>query len=78
MVTVNNTAGEKIEKDRWKARRRMACAALAGGLLYPALLTLSGSEQLEAIAVHFYLFVGSVVGAYIGFSTYDDKWSRNA
>jgi len=24
----------------------------------------------------FYLFVGSVVGAYIGFATYDDKWKK--
>jgi hypothetical protein len=32
--------------------------------------------MLGEIAMPFYLFVGSVVGAYIGFATVDDKWKR--
>jgi di/tricarboxylate transporter len=61
------------EKDRWKNRRWMAWAALIAGLLFPALLLYSDSAQLGAVAGAFYAFVGLVVGAYIGFSTWDDK-----
>lgn len=61
--------------DRWKNRRRMAWLALLAGLGYPLLLLFTDSAQLSAIAVHFYLFVGAVVGAYIGFATVDDRWT---
>lgn len=50
----------------------MAWSALIAGLLFPALLLWSQSDQLGAVAGAFYVFVGSVVGAYIGFATYDD------
>lgn len=60
--------------DRWRNRRRMAWLALVGGLSYPLLLLATESPQLGAIAPHFYLFTGAVVGAYIGFATADDKW----
>ena len=62
--------------DRWKNRRRMAWAALAVGLLFPLLLLWSQSNQLGAVAGPFYIFVGAVVGAYIGFATVDDKWQH--
>lgn len=61
-------------KDRWKHRRAMAWGAFGGGLLFPLLVLFSDSAQLGAIAGAFYLFVGAVVGAYIGFATADDKW----
>ena len=61
-------------QDRWRNRRKMAWLALAGGLLFPMLLLFTSSEQLGAIAPHFYLFVGGIVAAYIGFATVDDKW----
>ena len=61
--------------DRWKNRRAMAWLSLFGGLGFPLLLLVTESPQLGAIAVHFYLFVGAVVGSYIGFATLDDKWS---
>lgn len=60
--------------DRWKNRRRMAWAALVAGLAFPVLLLLTQSDQLGALAGPFYVFVGAVVGAYIGFATVDDKW----
>ena len=63
--------------DRWTNRRRMAWASLIAGLLFPLLLLTTDSPQLGAIATSFYMFVGTVVGAYIGFATIDDKWMKN-
>jgi hypothetical protein len=62
---------DKIPADRWLNRRRMAWLALLSGLAFPVLML---HRDLSSIAGAFYLFVGSVVGAYIGFSTVDDKW----
>jgi hypothetical protein len=64
--------------DRWKNRRRMAWASLVGGLGYPLLLLVTDSSQLGSIAGPFYVFVGAVVGAYIGFATVDDKWAKDS
>ena len=61
-----------MNPERWKNRRRMAWAALIAGLLFPLLLLWSQSDQLGAVAGAFYVFVSAVVGAYIGFATYDD------
>lgn len=58
--------------DRWKNRRWMAWLAMAAGLGFPLLLLKTDSPQLGAIAIPFYVFVGAVVGAYIGFATQDD------
>lgn len=58
--------------DRWKNRRRMAWSSLIAGLLFPLLLLWSQSDQLGAVAGAFYIFVGAVVSAYIGFATQDD------
>lgn len=63
--------------DRWKNRRRMAWIAFWAALAYPALLIFADPSNVVALAPHFYLFVGSVVGLYIGFATYDDKWQKN-
>ena len=62
-----------IRADRWKNRRRMAWTALIGGMLFPLLVLATQSDQLGAIAAAFYVFVGAVVGAYIGFATVDDN-----
>ena len=63
-------------RDRWKNRRRMAWLALWAGLLFPVLLLLTESDQLGAVAGHFYFFAGAVVGSYIGFATVDDHWQK--
>ena len=63
---------------RWRNRRAMAWAAMVAGLLFPMLLLVTESDQLGAIAGPFYVFVGAVVGAYIGFATVDDKWSKES
>jgi hypothetical protein len=52
----------------------MAYSALVSGLLFPLLLTRPETSEIGAVAIPFYTFVGSVVGAYVGFSTIDDKW----
>lgn len=54
----------------------MAYASLVGGLLFPFLVIVSSSDQLGAVAGAFYIFVGAVVGAYVGFATLDDKWQE--
>lgn len=59
--------------DRWKNRRRMAWLALLAGLSFPLLLLYTESDQLGSVAGAFYVFVSSVVGAYIGFATWDDN-----
>lgn len=62
--------------DRWKNRRRMAWISLIAGLAYPVLLLVTDSDQLGAVAGPFYIFVGAVVGAYVGFATLDDRWKH--
>jgi hypothetical protein len=59
--------------DRWKNRRAMAWASLCAGLAYPLLVLFTESDQLGAIAAAFYVFVSAVVGAYIGFASWDDR-----
>jgi hypothetical protein len=58
--------------DRWRNRRKMAWASLLAGLGFPLLLLATESPQLGAVAGPFYIFVGAVVGAYIGFATAED------
>lgn len=63
-------------KDRWKNRRAMAWISLVAGLLFPLLILATDSDQLGSLAGPFYIFIGAVVGAYIGFATVDDKWQK--
>ena len=63
---------------RWTNRRRMAWISLLSGVGYPLLVLLTDSAQLKDIAGSFYMFVGAVVGSYIGFATVDDKWMKDA
>ena len=64
------------EVDRWKNRRKMAWLSMFAGLLFPLLILGTDDPNLGAIAVPFYMFVSAVVGAYIGFATWDDKNAR--
>jgi uncharacterized integral membrane protein len=61
---------------RWKNRRRMAWIAMICGCLYPLLILVVDNVDLTEIAWPFYTFLGAIVGAYVGFSTVDDKWQR--
>jgi hypothetical protein len=51
----------------------MAWLSMIAGLLFPLLILGTNDPNLGAIAVPFYMFVSAVVGAYIGFATWDDK-----
>lgn len=62
--------------DRWTNRRRMAWISLLSGILFPLLVLFTANEQLGTIAGAFYMFVSAVVGSYIGFATFDDKWQK--
>lgn len=64
------------EVDRWKNRRKMAWLSMIAGLLFPMLILCTDDPNLGAIAAPFYVFVSAVVGAYIGFATYDDIHRR--
>lgn len=61
------------ELDRWKNRRHMAWICVIAGISYPLLVLGSNSKALGDIAIPFYMFVSAVVGAYVGFATWDDK-----
>lgn len=54
----------------------MAWISLSAGLLFPLLILATDSDQLGSLAGPFYIFIGAVVGAYIGFATVDDKWQN--
>lgn len=60
------------EQDRWKNRRRMAWVCMFAGVGYPLLVLASNSRELGEIAMPFYMFISAVVGAYVGFATWDD------
>ena len=64
------------EVDRWKNRRHMAWVCMIAGVGYPLLVLGTNSRELGEIAVPFYMFIASVVGAYIGFATIDDRWQK--
>jgi hypothetical protein len=58
---------------RWQNMRRMAWAAVVAGVLYPIPVAATGSQYLVDIAAVYYLFLGAVAGAYMGFSTWGDR-----
>ena len=64
------------DADRWKNRRHMAWVCMVAGIGYPLLVLGTNSRELGEIAVPFYMFIASVVGAYIGFATIDDRWQK--
>ena len=73
-------SAEPDHADRWKNRRKMAWVAFYAGVLFPLWLLISiplgKYDALVSIAVPYLLFISSVVGAYIGFATVDDKWQK--
>jgi hypothetical protein len=50
---------------------------MVAGVGYPLLVLGTNSRELGEIAVPFYMFIASVVGAYIGFAAWDDKNMMN-
>ena len=79
---VNNNNGKRLERIRWKNRRRMAwtslimMVALTLSLLAAALFTEIDMTRLKPIAEPLawsYLGFTSVIGAYMGFTTWASK-----
>jgi len=64
------------EHSRWKNRRRMAWICMIAAIAYPVLVLFTESRELGEIATPFYMFVSAVVGAYIGFATWEDNTRR--
>jgi hypothetical protein len=67
-----------LDDERWKHRRRMAYISLAAVMLvtYWCLFEIEVErvKALDTIITWFYIIMGSVVGAFVGFATLDDKW----
>jgi hypothetical protein len=64
--------GKVTEYDRWKNRRRMAWICMVAAIGFPLLVLFSESRALGEIATPFYMFVSAVVGAYVGFASWED------
>lgn len=68
--------------NRWKHRRRMAYIALFSILVvtYLCLFKIDSEKikSLEVIITWFYVTMGSIIGAYVGFATLDDKWRKGS
>ena len=63
--------------DRWRNRRRMAWVALFALIGFGvACLILKIAETQLSLLINIVWICGSVVGAYVGFATFDDKWQN--
>lgn len=69
------------QTDTWRNRRRMAYFSLFSIVIvtYWALFVVPEDRLkiLEEIITWFFFIMGSVVGAYMGFSAYEKKWNNN-
>lgn len=78
--TSHDRTTKTIIKDRWKHRRRMAYIALVAilAVTYVCLFKIDSTklDALEVIVTWFYVTMGSIIGAYVGFATLDDKWQN--
>jgi len=67
-----------LAANRWKHRRRMAYIALFSVLFvtYACLFNIPADRLsvLKDIVTWFYITMTSIIGAYLGFATLDDKW----
>jgi len=56
----------------------MAWICMTAAIGYPILVLFTDSRQLGDIATPFYMFVSAVVGAYVGFASWEDvKMKQN-
>lgn len=67
--------------NRWKHRRRMAYISLFAILFvtYHCLFTIEPErlKVLDEIITWFFITMASIIGAYVGFATLDDKWKEH-
>lgn len=70
-----------LTANRWKHRRRMAYIALISMLVVTYLcmfkVPTDKLSTLSDVVNWFYVTMGTIVGAYMGFSTLDDKWKES-
>lgn len=67
---------EKLNARRWKNRRRMAWLSLLSIIAITIMsfyyVDIERLKVLDSVITWFYTVMGSVVGAYVGFSTWHD------
>ena len=70
-----------LAANRWYHRRKMAYISLFAILIvtYWCIFEVDVKrlEALDEIITWFYLTLGSIIGAYVGFATLDDKWKES-
>ena len=69
---------EKVDFARWKNRRKMAWLAMVSmvsftGILLTPFISDERIKSLDGVFDTFYLAMASVVGAYMGFTTWASK-----
>lgn len=68
--------------NRWKHRRRMAYMSIFSIIWVTYALMFKMSDErvkaLENIITWFYITMSSIIGAYVGFATLDDKWKKES
>lgn len=71
----------KLLNEKWKNRRRMAWVSLYSILIVTILALYSVPMErlvvLEQIITWFYFVLGSIIGAYVGFSTLEEMKPTN-
>lgn len=67
-------------KVRWRHRRRMAYIALFSTLIVMGIasfyIPVEKLKVLDEVIEMFYFTMGAIIGTYVGFSTFDDKWKK--
>lgn len=67
-----------LAANRWKHRRRMAYMAMLSVMVITVCLVFyvpaDKLAALDTIISWFYITMGTIIGAYLGFATLDDKW----
>jgi uncharacterized membrane protein YadS len=75
------TESNDLNERRWKNRRRMAWSSfffiVVVALLSMFVVPIERLKVLEEIITWFFFIMGSIIGAYVGFSTLDDKWNKD-
>lgn len=68
--------------NRWKHRRRMAYISLLSILIVTYFLLfkipIEKIKVLENVVTWYYITMSSIIGAYLGFATLDDKWKKES
>jgi len=74
-----NGNGKEMQKTRWKNRRRMAWMSLISMLIVTATILFTELVEIERLKVltevitWFYFSCASIIGAYMGFTTWASK-----